>query len=116
MDPTRRSVDPITFEILAHRPHQLEDLGGQARVLPYCEFELKKNDVLHIRTGCGGGYGDPLQQNPESVLNDVVNGLVSKGAANEIYGVVLNGPSDQLDLPATEQLRTHLRVERLRGL
>ena len=37
----------------------------------------------------GGGYGDPLDREPERVVTDVENGLVSRQEAREIYGVVV---------------------------
>lgn len=37
----------------------------------------------------GGGYGDPRQRDPQKVLADVVNGLVSIEAAREVYGVAV---------------------------
>ena len=40
------------------------ELGVQGKLLPYCEIELKKNDVLYMRTENGGGYGDPLEREP----------------------------------------------------
>jgi len=46
----------------------------------------------------GGGYGDPLDRDPQRVFDDVVNGYVSIAAAREIYGVVISfvGKADSL--------------------
>jgi N-methylhydantoinase B len=46
----------------------------------------------------GGGYGDPLERDPERVLADVVDGYVSIESAREDYGVVVEylGPPDRL--------------------
>ena len=38
----------------------------------------------------GGGYGDPYTRDPALVATDVRNGLVSRAAAADMYGVVLN--------------------------
>jgi N-methylhydantoinase B len=94
-------------------PDQLDDLGGTARQLPYCEFDIGKNEVLYMRMSSGGGYGDPLEREPERVLNDVGNGIVSIAEAREIYGVVLATNDLVLDLPATERERARLRQGRL---
>ncbi|MDP6141251.1 MAG: hydantoinase B/oxoprolinase family protein, partial [Arenicellales bacterium] len=51
----------------------------------------------------GGGWGDPFDRDPELVLTDVKDGIVSEAKALEDYGVVLN--SGAVDLPATEQRR-----------
>ena len=97
-------------------PDQLDDVGGSGRLLPYCEFDIGKNDVLYMRMSSGGGYGDPLEREPERVLNDVEDAIVSRAEAREIYGVVLQGDDPVLDLAATDELRLHLRQDRLREL
>ena len=94
-------------------PDQLDDVGGSGRLLPYCEFDIGKNDVLYMRMSSGGGYGDPLEREPERVLNDVENGIVSRAEAGEIYGVVLERDDLVLDLAATDELRVRLRQDRL---
>jgi len=94
-------------------PDQLDEVGGTARQLPYCEFDIGKNEVLYMRMSSGGGYGDPLEREPERVLNDVENGIVSIDEAREIYGVVLATNDLVLDLPATERERARLRQGRL---
>lgn len=59
----------------------------------------------------GGGYGDPIDREPDRVSRDVANGLVSERAAAEIYGVVLNGSG--VDAEATATRRLQLRGERI---
>ena len=101
--------------LLAHpqRIESLEALGGRARFLPYCEFQLRTNDILYMRTASGGGYGDPLDRDPEQIMEDVLNGLVSREGAQDIYGIVLSSTKDGLDESATTALRARLRQERL---
>ena len=55
--------------------------------------EIKAGQVVRIRTTGGGGWGDPLVRDPESVVRDVVWGKVSAEAALRDYGVVLTGLS-----------------------
>jgi N-methylhydantoinase B/oxoprolinase/acetone carboxylase alpha subunit len=81
--------------------------------LPYCEFDVGKNDVLYMRMSSGGGYGDPLEREPERVLNDVENHIVSRDEAKEIYGIVLKDEDLVIDLAATERQRANLRQARL---
>jgi N-methylhydantoinase B len=71
--------------------------------------------VLYMRVASGGGYGDPLERDPEWVRRDVLNSIVSAAAARDIYGVVLTGADFQVDHLATRQLRTQLRKEELDG-
>ena len=42
----------------------------------------------------GGGYGDPLEREPDLVAHDVENGLVSAGRAREVYNVALRRDRD----------------------
>ncbi len=44
-------------------------------------------DYLEIRTaGGGGGYGDPMQRDPEAVRRDLENGLITESYAKKHYG------------------------------
>ena len=62
-------------------------------------------------TNGGGGYGDPLDREPERVGADVRDGYVTIEGAARDYGVVVSGDPDEdpeglvVDLEATEQLR-----------
>lgn len=76
------------------------------------EIPLGDDDVAeYIATG-GGGYGDPLEREPELVAMDVAGGSVSHEAAVEMYGVVL-GEDLAPDVEATRALRERIRAERL---
>jgi N-methylhydantoinase B len=95
-------------------PGSLEELSGNRRLLPYCEFDLRGNDVLYMRMSSGGGYGDPLEREPEAVLRDVEDGIISVEDAASIYGVVVSEMDSFVDISATERLRANLREERLK--
>ncbi|HEY7164872.1 MAG TPA: hydantoinase B/oxoprolinase family protein [Candidatus Binatia bacterium] len=94
-------------------PDELSQLGGESRLLPYCEFDLGRNDILYMRMASGGGYGDPLEREPQQVLRDVDDGIVSRDEALEIYGVVIDGDEPKLNQPATDKLRSDLFKQRL---
>jgi len=64
----------------------------------------------------GGGYGDPMERDPQMVLKDFIDGLVSKEAAHDIYGVVIGDSNQRLDWVATQELRRILREERLESI
>ncbi|BAD77178.1 N-methylhydantoinase B (ATP-hydrolyzing) [Geobacillus kaustophilus HTA426] len=53
-------------------------------------FPLNKGDVVRLITATGGGYGDPLQRPAEKVAWDAKNGYISIEQAKDIYGVILN--------------------------
>ena len=61
----------------------------------------------------GGGWGDPLDRDPTSVLNDVRNEYISVEGANRDYGVVIDTLTWNIELEATQNLRESRR--RLRG-
>lgn len=92
----------------------LQALGGKSTLLPYCTIRLTEDDVLFMRFGNGGGYGDPLDRDPQLVANDVANGLVSSSAAGAVYGVEVS-PTGELDAKETERRRVELKKERLGG-
>ena len=52
----------------------------------------------------GGGYGDPLKRDPDAVLDDVLDELISPETAERDYGVVIAADMT-LDRPATEARR-----------
>lgn len=62
----------------------------------------------------GGGYGDPLEREPDAVAKDVRRGIVSPWVAAEIYGVVLKQTSLAPDSVATLKRRQAIREERIR--
>jgi N-methylhydantoinase B len=66
-------------------------------------LSLKPGDVVRFLTAGGGGWGDPFTRQPERVLWDVLNGLVSAEAAARDYGVVI--VDGQVDAEQTRQLR-----------
>ena len=64
-----------------------------------------------VRTGGGGGFGDPLERDPRAVREDVREELVSRAAAREDYGVVLRDDLT-LDEAATRRARDAIRKQR----
>ena len=69
---------------------------------------LKQNDLFkHVMAG-GGGYGDPLEREPNLVLKDVIEERISLNNASENYGVVIIKNSKNkfsIDIDATNKLR-----------
>jgi N-methylhydantoinase B len=65
---------------------------------------LGAGTVVSLRTGGGGGYGDPRDRDPEFVARDVRAGYVSARRAAADYGVVV-GPSGAVDSEATGRRR-----------
>ncbi len=75
--------------------------GGDDRFRDFCDafgtvspsklagVKLRGGDVVRIESAGGGGFGDPLEREPELVLRDVREGLVSPDQAECAYGVAL---------------------------
>ena len=94
---------------------------------------VRAGEVVRIRTTGGGGWGDPLDRDPQAVLFDVVQGKVSRESAERDHGVVVATGRDPtrcwppaavavvegsdeayevVDEDATARLRARLRAER----
>ncbi|MDX1746187.1 MAG: hydantoinase B/oxoprolinase family protein, partial [Halobacteriales archaeon] len=70
--------------------------------------DLEPGGTVSIQTPGGGGYGAPLERDPERVLEDVRNGKLTVMAARERYGVVVDtegpdGPRLEADATADER-------------
>ncbi|MEM6543543.1 MAG: hydantoinase B/oxoprolinase family protein [Pseudomonadota bacterium] len=72
--------------------------------------KVSAGDLLYFNTWGGGGWGDPLERDPELVSHDVARRLVSVDGARR-YGVVLS-PDGSVDVSATEELRQMMRADR----
>ena len=48
-------------------PDELEEAGGAHNLLGYRDLRLGADDLLYLRCANGGGYGDPLEREPDSV-------------------------------------------------
>jgi len=96
------------------RPGQnLFGADGAMKCIPSkVTLNIRKGDVFCYEMAGGGGWGDPLDRDPEAVLLDVRNEFVSIGAARDQYGVVLAGSGTAVDAVATETLRAKRRIER----
>jgi N-methylhydantoinase B len=64
-----------------------------------------------VRTGGGGGWGDPLDRDPASVRMDVQEEFISAQSAHDEYGVVLRDDLS-IDQSATLKLRNELRSKK----
>ncbi|MBN8868663.1 MAG: hydantoinase B/oxoprolinase family protein [Solirubrobacterales bacterium] len=59
----------------------------------------------------GSGIGDPLERDPQSVVEDLAGDYLIERLAEELYGVVLDGDGEP-DLAATESARERIRQRR----
>ena len=70
---------------------------------------LQAGDVISMRSGGGGGWGDPATRDPEKVLADVRDERISAEEARDIYKVAVDstGPRLALDTKQTDALRAN---------
>lgn len=61
-------------------------------------------DAICLALPGGGGFGDPHARDPQQVLDDVLDGLMTADEARRDYGVVIDEQS-RLDVAATARLR-----------
>ncbi len=95
-------------------PQSLADLKAEPTPLTGKQFgfAVLAGDVIRLQCGGGGGYGDPLERDESLVVADVLAGNVSRVAASQSYGVVVDG-SGKIDPSATQTRRAQIRDERL---
>ncbi|MDE0514060.1 MAG: hydantoinase B/oxoprolinase family protein [Gammaproteobacteria bacterium] len=95
-------------------PDSLESLDGDLTVVQPKLNNLRQGttDVHEFRLSAGGGYGDPLLREPERVQEDVGLGYVSREAAADMYGVVIDSDG-KVEGTQTEARRLQIRTERI---
>ena len=75
---------------------------------------LPEGSLLVDYVASGGGFGDPIDGDPQAVLKDFGRGWVSREISERIYGVVLSADGKSVDSAATETRRREIRDARRR--
>ena len=88
------------------------DSAPPQRVRKISSHRLARNDVVSIRTGAGGGWGDALERDTQLVLDDVRSEFITTEDAATVYGVVIKEEKREVDETATLKLRDKLRRDR----
>ncbi len=83
----------------------------------FAGIPVESGDAFTRPSAGGGGYGDPLDREPEQVLEDVIDGYVSVHRAERDYGVVVHAVDPEideyeLDRTATKDAREEIRAHR----
>jgi N-methylhydantoinase B len=73
---------------------------------------IRRGDVFRHEVAGAGGWGDPLERDPAAVLRDVRNELISREAAADDYGVIVDPTAWTVDAAATQRRRAELRAAR----
>ena len=76
---------------------------------------MRNGDLIRHELASGGGWGNPLERDPDMVLSDLLDEKISIDHAREIYGVIFINtgtmPPISVDLKETEQLRKAMMSE-----
>lgn len=92
-------------EVIAGRP-----LKGGWKMSLFSNFHLKNGETYTAESPGGGGWGNPLERDPEAVLNNVLDGYASPEKARDEYGVVLTISGKKVNFIATNALRQKMMV------
>ena len=57
-------------------------------------------------TAGGGGYGNPMERDPQLVLEDYIEELLTAQEAKDLYGVIIDESRREIDQEATAELRS----------
>jgi N-methylhydantoinase B len=98
-----------------HIPLEDGEFGGTVEHLPSkASGKLSANDVLVFFGPGGGGFGDPLDREPERVADDVACGRVSIARSKQSYGVAIaaDGRADAVETQALREAIRRARKER----
>jgi N-methylhydantoinase B len=83
--------------------------GGVERDIGQIDLiRLEPGDEIQFGTQGAGGFGDPLDRDPERVVWDVRQGLVAERTARDVYGVALD--AGVVDPVETARLRSVMRA------
>jgi N-methylhydantoinase B len=107
----KRGTDVLDRFAKREVPGDISTLSGDDVTLALRQenFTQEPRDVYAVIWSAAGGFGDPLERDPERVRTDVVEDrCVSASAAREIYGVVI-GADGRVDEEATRALRANRR-------
>jgi N-methylhydantoinase B/oxoprolinase/acetone carboxylase alpha subunit len=75
---------------------------------------FNQNDVITFGFATGGaGYGDPLDRDPEKVIQDLRDQIISDWSAENVYKIVYDKETLKIDTAATQTAKTEERQGRI---
>jgi N-methylhydantoinase B len=84
------------IEKTGQSPRRLRKIAAEA---------MQMHDLISLRTGGGGGFGNPFERDTQSVLRDVIDGYVTPEQAKADYGVAIDMAKMKVDEEETAKLR-----------
>jgi N-methylhydantoinase B/oxoprolinase/acetone carboxylase alpha subunit len=89
-----------------YRPFNIEfNLASPSK---FANVRLKRGDRVRLVSPSGGGFGPPLERDPQLVRSDVLQGFVTRSAAELTYGVIID-EEGEIDVTRTGRLRKEMR-------
>ena len=79
--------------------------SGEDTLITMVSTSMDSGEHLYHRQAGGGGWGNPMEREPELVARDVRNEKVSIESALEKYGVVISPVTFAVDEKATHLAR-----------
>jgi len=73
---------------------------------------LASGDIITTQNSAGGGYGDVLEREPERVMEDLRQGIISEWVVQNVYKVAYDSENLIVDVGKTEKLRVSERASR----
>ncbi|MSQ08037.1 MAG: hydantoinase B/oxoprolinase family protein [Dehalococcoidia bacterium] len=83
--------------------------GGDRTLRTMTQLPVRRNEMISHFLAGGGGWGDPLDRDPELVVEDIRNEKVSTAHARAAYGVVVESGTFKLKAGETQRLRSKMR-------
>ena len=87
--------------------YRIEASGARAE-------KFEEGDLMMFSLGGAGGYGDVLERDPELVLKDIRDEMITEGVARRVYGLVIDAERGCVDVAGTARRRAAMRRDRLR--
>jgi N-methylhydantoinase B len=79
--------------------------GAEFNTAKITDMTVGAGEVLMVVTASGGGFGNPLEREPEAVRLDVWNEKLSVAGAERLYGVIVDPGTLVVDEHATAEMR-----------
>ena len=113
LDEMKKADSPLTMD--------LPDMLQKNTIQGDWKYELvartpkvyQEGDLLFGFSGGGPGYGDPLERDAESVMEDLKKSIISDWTAENIYKIAYEPERRKIDVEKTKQQRLEERNARL---
>ncbi|MFA7278465.1 MAG: hydantoinase B/oxoprolinase family protein [Sterolibacterium sp.] len=103
---------PSMIYLMNEQPFENATYDTHRGALP---FEMATKGEVYLQSqGAGGGYGDVLDRDPERVMKDLSERVVSAETAREIFKVIFDDETLAVDLEATARARQQERAARMK--